>query len=254
MRKSILIFSALCMLFLSSCKSLIQNHMLKTDEDFQFDELPETRDLEYKIAPNDVVIIRLFTNEGSALLNILNQTGQNTSTGGSAIELKVEFDGFINLPVVGRKYIAGLTVRQLEFYLEDLYVEFYKDPFVLVEVSNRRVYIFSEGTAAVVMLENDNTTIFEVLAKAGGIPENGKAQFIKLIRGDLNNPEVFLIDLSSLETLKNADVVMQSQDIIYIETRKNYAQKTLALVAPYFSILSTILLVTTLVVNNPFNR
>lgn len=228
--------------------------MLTTDEDFQFDEMPATRDLEYKVAPNDVILIRLFTNEGSALLNILNQAAQNTSVGGSALELKVEFDGFINLPVIGRKYISGLTIRQLEFYLEDLYAEFYNDPFVLVEVSNRRVYIFSEGSASVVNLENDNTTIFEVLAKAGGIPENGKAQFIKLIRGDLDNPEVYLIDLSSLETLKNADVVMQSQDIIYIETRKEYASKTLALAAPYFSILSTVLLVFTLVVNSPFNR
>lgn len=252
MRNSIIILIAICTL--SSCKSLVQNHMLTTDKDFQFDELPTTRDLEYKVAPNDVVQIRLFTNDGSALLNILNQTGQNNSIAGSALELKIEFDGFINLPVAGRKYISGLTVRQLEFYLEDLYAEFYKDPFVLVEVSNRRVYIFSEGQASVVTLENDNTTIFEVLAKAGGIPENGKAQYIKLIRGDLNNPEVYLIDLASLESLKNADVVMQSQDIIYIETRKEYASKTLAVVAPYFSILSTVLLVFTLVVNNPFNK
>lgn len=243
----ILIF---CITSLSSCKVLVQNYMLRTEKGYQFDEVPEVKDFEYKIAPNDLVSINLYTNEGSSLVNIIGGNGNNQ---GAKLSFKVEFDGFLNLPVLGRKYVAGLTTRQLEAYLEDLYSEYYIDPFIIVGVTNRRVYIFSEGSASVVILENDNTTIFEALAKAGGMPAKGKAHFIKLIRGDLKDPQVFLIDISTLEGISNADIVLQSQDIIYIETRREYASKTLALIAPYFSVLSTLLLIYTLVTTNPFN-
>lgn len=248
MRKILLLI--FCVVSLSSCRVLVQNFMLRTDKDFQFDEIPEVKDLEYKLAPNDIISISMYTNEGSALVNINNRSNANL---GTALSFKVEFDGFVNLPILGRKYVAGLTSRQLEAYLEDLYSDFFIDPFIIVNVTNRRVYIFSEGKASVISLENDNTTIFEVLARAGGIPTNGKAHFIKLIRGDLKDPQVFLIDLSELNTIYNADIVLQSQDIIYIETRREYASRTLALIAPYFSVLSTLLLIYTLIRTNPFN-
>ena len=79
-----------------------------------------------------------------------------------------------------------------------------------------------------------------MLAASGGIPENGKADQIKLIRGDLKNPEVYLIDLSTLKGIKNADLVLQANDIIYIELRKDYVRKVLAETAPILAILSLV--------------
>ena len=50
------------------------------------------------------------------------------------------------------------------------------------------------STLIVHILENNNTTLLEALAIAGGI-STGKAKRIKLIRGDLKDPKVYLIDL-----------------------------------------------------------
>ena len=65
---------------------------------------------------------------------------------------------------------------------------------------------------------------------------------IKIIRGSFKNPEVYMIDLSYLEGIKNYDLVMQGNDIIYIETRRDLLNKYTALLAPYLSLISTGLL------------
>ncbi|MBK6834533.1 MAG: hypothetical protein IPG89_09750 [Bacteroidetes bacterium] len=50
-------------------------------------------------------------------------------------------------------------------------------------------------------MEYNNTTVFEAIALAGGISQDGKAYRIKLIRRVTpnSNPIVYLIDLSKIE-------------------------------------------------------
>lgn len=236
-------FSLLLLLFpilmLTSCdKYLNRSFMMRTNKDFVYSQFDGSEAVEYRVSPNDLIGVRVYANNGFQMVNITGTTGINE--GSATLLLKVEFDGFVKFPIIGRMYIAGLTARQAEMLLEDRLVEYLNKPFVLLEVSNKRVTIFAGAKSSVVPLENDNTTLFEVLAASGGIPENGKADQIKLIRGDLKNPEVYLIDLSTLKGIKNADLVLQANDIIYIELRKDYIRKVLAETAPILAILSLV--------------
>lgn len=234
-RLLLLLFSVL---FLTGCdKYLNRSFMLRTDKNFQYSEFDGSEAVEYRISPNDIIGVRVYANNGFQMVNLTGGTGINE--GSATLMLKVEFDGFVKLPIIGRIYIAGLTSRQAEMLLEDRFVKYVNKPFVLLEVSNKRVTIFAGEKSSVVPLENDNTTLIEVLAQSGGIPENGKADRIKLIRGDLKNPEVYLIDLSTLQGMKNADLVLQANDIIYIELRKEYLTKVLARIAPYLALITT---------------
>ncbi len=236
----------------SSCKLVNRDRMLQTGDEYPYAQFSDKIDREYKIAPNDIISFQLFANDGFQLINIgttassgsgtQSQGNQGQQSGGGGT-YTVEYDGFIKLPVVGRTYVKGLTVRQMEMMLEELFAEYYHKPFVMLKVNNRRVMVFAGGNTKVVTLINDNTTLFEVLATIGGMPTNAKADQIKIIRGDLKNPEVYMINLSSLEGIKNYDLVMQGNDIIYIETRKEAVTKTLALIAPYLSLISTALLI-----------
>ncbi|MBP9151898.1 MAG: polysaccharide biosynthesis/export family protein [Flavobacteriales bacterium] len=213
--------------------------MLRTGKDYPYSTFPEVQDKEYRLAADDRIAVRMFTNDGSGLINVA--AGSNVMVGGgTTLDIKIESDGFSKLPLFGRVYLEGLTIRQAEMLIEDKFSEFYNNPFVLLEVSNKRVMIFAGSNTSVVTLENDNTTLFEVLAMTGGVPEDGKADRIKLIRGELKNPEVYLIDLSTLYGMKNANLVLQANDIIYIETRKGHVRKVLLEIAPYLAILTTI--------------
>jgi len=250
MRQRLLLL-LLPIILLTSCdKYLNRSFMLRTDKDFVYSTFDGSEAVEYRISPNDLIGVRVYANNGFQMVNITGTTGINE--GSATLQLKVEFDGFVKLPIIGRIYIAGLTARQAEMLLEDRFVEYLNKPFVLLEVSNKRVTIFAGEKSSVVALTNDNTTLFEVLAESGGIPENGKADRIKLIRGDLKNPEVYLIDLSTLKGMQNADLVLQANDIIYIELRKEYVTKVLARITPYLVIIST--LTTTIILVNQFAR
>ena len=63
-----------------------------------------------------------------------------------------------------------------------------------------------------------NTTVIEVLARAGGIRARGRSKRIKLIRQDGEENLVFMMDLSTVEGLEAARTVVQANDIIYVES------------------------------------
>lgn len=216
--------------------------MFKTPKDFKYDTPKDSVLLEYKIAPNDILSFRLFTNNGFQLIDITNQGTNNIQIQNfnQGISYLVEYDGFVNLPIIGRVKVDDLTLREAEFYLEEKYAEVYIDPYVLLDVNNRRVTIFpgNGGNGRVIPLNNNNTTLIEALAQAGGIRETGRAKRVKLIRGNLKDPEVYLIDLSTIEGLKDADVILQANDIIYVEPVGVTTRQVITEIAPILSLLT----------------
>jgi polysaccharide export outer membrane protein len=272
-----LLFALFAMVMLSSCdKYLNRNMMLRTYEGYPYAQFDDTAEREYRLAPNDMLVVRVFANDGFDMVNLgggemgggqfgnasqfggvgqagnagqmggmgqqsgqrVGMAGQRGGLGGAALVLRVEFDGFVKLPVAGRVYVEGLTARQAEMIMEDYYAEFINKPFVLVDISDKRIFLFMGANTSVIPLVRDNITLFEVLASAGGIPDEGKADRIKLIRGDLRNPEVHLIDLSTLKGVQNANLVMQANDIVYVEVRKRYIQRSMEELAPFISLIS----------------
>lgn len=218
--------------------------MLKTGKNYKFAEFPPSQPVEYKIAPNDVLSFQIFSNDGFKIIDIttISEGGRNGFLQqGAGIQYKVEFDGTVKMPLLGHVYMQGMTVRAAEAFLEQKFSSFYNKPFVLLEVTNRKVTIFpgTEGAAKVVGLSNENTTLLEGLALAGGISQRGKAYKIKLIRGDLKDPKVYLIDLSTIEGMKQADLVLQANDIIYIEPTLRIDRAIMSEILPYLTFITT---------------
>ena len=83
----------------------------------------------------------------------------------------------------------------------------------------------------------------EAIALAGGISENGKAHKIKLIRKtqDPSNPLVYQFDLSKISGLMYANMIVQTEDIIYVQPRRQVANKVLKEILPYVTLLTTFL-------------
>ena len=108
------------------------------------------------------------------------------------------------------------------------------------------------GLGRVINIENENTTLIEALALAGGISQTGKARKIKLIRGDTRNPQVMLIDLSTVEGLKQSNLMLQANDIIYVEPAPRVSQEVLAQITPIVGIITSLLLIYNIVIG--FNK
>jgi len=243
MRK-LLLLAGIALLF-SSCGWLNSSIMLKTGKDYQYSKSPDsTKNADYIISANDVIEFRIFSNDGFKLIDLtsLNQSNRDYQMN-NRMDFLVEFDGNVKLPILGRTKLTGLTIREAELMLEEKYASYYVKPFILMSVQNKRVIIFpgNAGDAKVIPLLNNNTTLIEALALAGGISDDGKAHKVKLIRRIVDKDEVYLIDLSKIEGIKQANLVLQANDIIYVEPRKKIASKALAEIAPVISLLTSTL-------------
>ncbi len=217
--------------------------MFRTKLNYKFDDLskiPPTR--EYKIGINDNIDIQVNPNKGAMLLE--GSSGGN-STMSRSLTAIVEYDGTVKLPVLGRIQLKDLTQREAELLMEERYKEIFIDPYVKIMITNKRVILFpgSAGSARVLNLMNQNTTLTEAIAMSGGVTGDAKAHRIKLIRGNPENPEVYLIDLSTIEGMKKGNIVLQGNDIIYIEPRNDYIINFTNRVTPYLGALSLFILI-----------
>ena len=254
MIKKIHYFLGILLLFsASSCRTLYPNEMFK-QKDYQFFELAKKKVEEYVIQPGDELTLEVYSRDGFKLVDVLGGTfiGVNGTSGsatttqtngatGSGIkhEYLVDKEGFAKLPVLGPLYVKGYTQNELENQLAQRYASLFVNPFVILRVSNRRVFVFRGEFASVIDLNNSPTSLPEVLAKAGGLTRQLKAYNIKIIRGDLANPQVRIINLSTLEGLRTADLIVQSNDIIYVEEKRSVVIDVLNLILPVMSAVTT---------------
>ncbi len=218
------IFFAFIGLVLSSCRVFNPSVMIRTKRNYPYTMGEDSLPSEYIIQKGDLLNIRLFSNEGFRIVDIgmlENQTNQQVGRQNQDfISYRVESDSAINLPIIGRTDIAGMDLKEAELMLEDKYRSYYNDPYVVLNALNRRVVVFpgEGGAAKVVQIQNEYTTVIEALALAGGISSGGKAHRIKVVRGDMNNPEIYNLDLSTVEGLDEANMYyVKSNDIIYVE-------------------------------------
>ncbi|UOQ98392.1 polysaccharide biosynthesis/export family protein [Hymenobacter sp. 5317J-9] len=187
--------------------------------------------------------------------------GAGASTGGS--EFLVQADGTVVLPLVGRVRISGYSLLQADSLLAIRFNEFYKESFVTTRVTNNRVIVLGATGGQVIALTNDNMNLLEVLALAGGVDgqggggagstslyrNGGRADNIRIIRGDLKNPRVQQIDLSTLNGMRRANLQIEPNDVIYIEPIRRPFLDTLNDLTPLIGLTSLITTTTFFIVS-----
>lgn len=242
-----LIILVLLIGFFSSCRVLRPSSMLKATKADSLTNMTNSSAIDYKIAPNDIVEFSMVTNGGSKLIDIGIAEGGNVKS--KNLPYNVEADGFIRLPVIGRIFVSGLTIKEATAKIEDSYSKYYVEPFVILTVINRRVIVFpgTGGSAKVIPFQNDNMTLIETIALAGGIAETGKAYRIRLIRRTGGKMQMQLIDLSTLAGMPEANIVMQANDILYVEPTARIPEALLNKILPYISLFTTFVLIYSLV-------
>ncbi len=226
----------------TSCKVLSPEQMLRTPRTYEYSDPEKLKEVkEYRIASNDQLSFLLLSNDGEKLVDPLEGSASSRMREYSYL---IEYDGNVKLPVLGRVKLEGMTLREAEIVLEEKYSKYYNRPFVRLNITNNRVVVFPGGrggSSRVIYLENTNTTLFEALAQAGGITD-GKAHRVKLIRdGNSGKPEVYHIDLSTIAGIDDANIILQANDIIYVDPRERVPQRILENITPYASLASTIL-------------
>lgn len=246
-------------LFMSGC-TINRDIMFKTGDGYDFASLEDIGSSEYRIAPNDLITFQLYSNEGERL-NQMTAGSTGVQSGGNQNMLNqqnqmsylVRQDGILELPEVGGIRLEGLTIEEAEGLLEEAYSSYYNRPYVVVRVTNKRVLMFpgESGRALVITLENMNTSLLEVMALAGGIGSRANASKVKLIRRTEEGNKVYQMDLSTVEGLSDAQLVVQANDIIYVEPLPQLARELGESLSPLTALLSTFTFLYAFIINTP---
>lgn len=226
--------------------------MFKTPEGFVGKKTTEadTAVKNYVIQVNDYLKLEVYSNKGERIIDpdgalYSDKTTQRPDEARVEPTYLVTVDGTVKFPMIGSVAMVGMTIREAEQKLQAAYDNYYKQCYVQLSFSNKRVIVLGSPGGQVLPLANENVSLIEVIAMAKGIANDGKAHNIRVIRGE----DVYLVDLSTIEGIKSGNMIIQPGDIIYIEpTRKPFTEGIRDL-SPIFSIvmsLTTLIVVTIL--------
>lgn len=210
----------------------------------------------YTIQVNDFLELEVFTNQGERiidpdleLLKELNIAGGQNQANRTRPQYLVQHNGMVRLPMIGEINLEGYTLPQADSILAGAYNEFYKGSFVITRFVNKRVIVLGATGGQVIPLLNENTNLLEVIALSGGLTGKGKAHNIRLIRGDLDHPEVHLINLSTIDGMQKAALKVKPGDIVYIEPIRRVLPETIRDITPVVGLVANALTLLIVIIN-----
>ena len=170
---------------------------------------------EFQLGPGDKIAIRVWRHDDLDM------------------DITIAPDGSITYPLVGRIVVAGKTYPQLVAQLSEAISEYYQNPQVTVnilELRSQKVFVIGEVTAPSVLQLSNEMSILEALTLSGGINSAARTNNVLLIRGELEQPELYTVDVQSIYAKGNTSqmVYLQRGDIVMVPT------KTITNVSRYF--------------------
>jgi polysaccharide export outer membrane protein len=271
----------LLLLASTSCRIYNQNILFRSNGDLISDQLlAKKMDIEgnYPVAPNDRLAFRVYSNAGEEIkwipaldgMMMNNQLGaqqgvqqqmQQQMMNNPTLQQQnahfssflVQDNGKVYLPVVGEVEVASLKLRQIDslLALPEYFGKIYKGCFVRSQCVNNRVIVLKGEIGTVLPIQNENMTVIEAIAASGGVPNNVRAKNVRLIRGDLQAPNVYVIDLSTVEGLRRVNLRVQPNDIIYLEPVRKTVLESLNDISPFLGVITSVAtLITTIILLN----
>ncbi|WP_315817052.1 polysaccharide biosynthesis/export family protein [Paraflavitalea speifideaquila] len=182
--------SALLLLMLAiqtlSCTSSRKLNYFNNLPDSTIVMLPPVVEEERVIGKGDVMDILFNAKDQEAVSPFNKQTSTlavSTTPGAKpgglppapAQSYTVDPTGYIEMPVIGKLEVEGMTLRQLKTRLTTLVNPYIKDPIVEVKFTAFPVTVLGEVRApGTFNLSGQRTTVFEALAAAGDLPNSAK--------------------------------------------------------------------------------
>lgn len=131
-------------------------------------------------------------------------------------------DGFVNVPLLGRVYVAGRTVQSVQQELEQRASFYYQDADVNVRVNryaSKKIFVFGQVRAPGEYFYNGSNTVMNTLARAQPT-ERADPGSITIIRPDENGELRARMTINLDHMIQTGDTtlnaVLQEGDVIYV--------------------------------------
>jgi polysaccharide export outer membrane protein len=223
-------FRLLCALFavaaISSCVTNRKYQMLQKNDVNKSNLPPDSvyrqyavETFNYKVQTNDIISVRfesLTPKEYDFLSSQAGPTSANTVIGGALlIGDLVDENGEIPFPVVGKTKVAGMTVFEIQDYLQSLANQYLESPIVKVRLLNFRITFLGEmNREGVITMNNNRVTMLEAIGLAGGLTDLADKTNLKLIRQKGTSVEVAYINVLDENFVNSPYYYVNQNDVV----------------------------------------
>jgi polysaccharide export outer membrane protein len=189
--------------------------------------LPYQNPEDYLIQMNDIlrVDIKSFDEKANQLFNAFNT--QNVQMGGIMAQgggdpffmfgYSVDDSGYLELPVLGKIPLVGLTVLQAQNRVQKEVDRYFTEAFVKISLGGIRFSVMGEvlrpGKYAVMQ---NRLSLLEAVATAGDLKPDANRRRVQLIRQYPGGSRVVVLDLTDQNLLKSPYYFVRPNDVIYV--------------------------------------
>jgi len=223
------LFILLFLLVISSCIPLkkqiyLQGEISKELKDIEDAYKPNKSDYLVKAGDNLYIRVNSPDERTSAFLN--NET---TGSGGrisdpmaaSLTGYRVNLDGSIEFPFVGKVYVAGLTLEKVREKIQLAISKYLEQSSVIVKLLNDNITIIGEvRSPGRYLLYAEEINLLEAISLAGDMTDFANRKRIRLIRKDGDTPQMIIINTLDDNIMFSPYYYLKPGDIIYVEPRK----------------------------------
>ncbi len=184
-------------------------------------KLFENRKFEYRLQVNDVLSIRVMglDDATSRFFNVESQTNGSMVTDAAMYVngYSVDKNGQVQLPTVGKIKVQGLTIGEAQELVQRKINEFFTNATVILKMVNWRLSVLGEvSRAGSYQVYNNQITILDALAMAGGPNEFADKSHVTLMRQSERGVQALYVDLSDTDVLSSEYYYLLPNDIVYV--------------------------------------
>lgn len=190
--------------------------------------ITEARDI--TVQPKDQISILVSSKDPqlAALFNLPRvqyRVGDNNmqNTNGDVSGYTLDTEGYIDFPVLGRLYVAGMTKSEIASYIKKRLMDenLINDPVVTVEFMNLYYSILGEvNNPGKYMITKDQITLLEALSMAGDLTIYGKRDAVFVVREEDGQRVTHWVDLRTQDLFHSPVYYLKQNDVIYVRPNK----------------------------------
>lgn len=162
----------------------------------------------------------------------------------------VDKEGGIDLPLIGRVMLKGLTISAAKNSVKNKVSAFLKDPIVTVRLQNFKVTVLGEvNHPANYIVPNERVSILDAIGMAGDLTIFGRRENVLLIRERNGKKNLTRLNLNSSRLFQSDYYYLQQNDIIYVEPNKSKVSSSDLTAARNVSIITSLASLATIIIS-----
>lgn len=231
MKKSLFTYTLMSLLVLLLCSCNSRQKIVYIQQAEQTGVFANATPYEAHIAPDDrlTILVTCSDLELAVPFNLqrpqasLNEGGGSNSTNyqdNENLYYRVDAEGCILFPSIGRLKVLGMTRSELSEYLMSYLRDngYIQDPLVNVAFVGAHYSVLGEVNApGRIEMKQDRVTLFEALASAGDMTIYGERDKVRLLRQTAEGQQVVSLNLKDPQVLSSPYYYIHNGDVIYVE-------------------------------------